>query len=120
MHIMIVDDDEAFTQMIALMLNMNGHTVSLQHTAEGALESALQVSPQAFLIDIGLPGMNGYEMARLLRESPSTEKSMLIAITGYASPKNRERSYAAGFDHHLFKPIDTAKLSTMLNELKLH
>jgi CheY-like chemotaxis protein len=71
--------------------------------------------PQAFLLDIGLPGMDGYELARRLRALPATASATLIALTGYGQPQDREKSQAAGFDHHIEKPVDPDRLLTLLD-----
>ena len=120
MHIMVVDDNVDAATTVAMLLEMDGHTVSVAHSAENALASALASAPnppQAFLLDIGLPGMDGYELARRLRGLPATSGATLIALTGYGQPQDRERSHAAGFDHHVEKPVDPVKLLALLNRI---
>ena len=118
MHIMVVDDNVDAATTVAMLLEMDGHTVSVAHSAEQALATALAGlpnPPKAFLLDIGLPGMDGYELARRLRATPATAGATLIALTGYGQPQDRERSKASGFDHHLEKPVDPARLMALLN-----
>ncbi len=120
MHIMVVDDNVDAATTLAMLLEMDDHTVSVAHSAEQALASALSGSPnppQAFLLDIGLPGMDGYELARRLRAAPETTAATLIALTGYGQPQDRERSLAAGFSHHLEKPVDPLRLLALLNAI---
>ena len=121
MHIMVVDDNVDAATTVAMLLEMNGHTVSVVHSAESALASALAGSAnplQAFLLDIGLPVMDGYELAQRLRAAPETSGATLIALTGYGQPQDRERSYAAGFDHHIEKPVDSVRLLALLNAIQ--
>ena len=119
MHIMVVDDNVDAATTVAMLLEMDGHTVSVAHSAEQALAvlAAASNPPQAFLLDIGLPGMDGFELARRLRAAPATAGATLIALTGYGQPQDRERSYAAGFDHHVEKPVDPDRLLALLNRI---
>jgi CheY-like chemotaxis protein len=114
---MVVDDNADAAQSLAMLLEAEGHNVCVEYTAQSALERARVEAPRALLLDIGLPGMDGYELARRLRALPQTAGALLIALTGYGQDQDRERSKAAGFDHHLVKPADTKKLSALLAEL---
>ena len=117
MHIMVVDDNVDAATTVAMLLELDGHTVSMAHTAEDALAHLAAGSlpqPQAFLLDIGLPGMDGFELARRLRAAPATSGATLIALTGYGQPQDREKSKAAGFDHHIEKPVDPDRLLALL------
>ena len=118
MNIMVVDDNVDAATTVAMLLEIDGHTVSVAHSAENALTSALEglsSPPQPFLLDIGLPGIDGFELARRLRAAPETAGAILIALTGYGQRQDREKSKAAGFDHHLEKPVDPARLLALLN-----
>jgi CheY-like chemotaxis protein len=120
MHIMVVDDNVDAATTVAMLLEMDGHTVSVAHSAEHALTSLLAAPlhpPQVFVLDIGLPGIDGYELARRLRALTSATGATLIALTGYGQPQDRERSKAAGFDHHLEKPVDPVRLLALINGL---
>ena len=121
MHVMVVDDNVDAATTVAMLLELDGHTVSVAHSAEQALASALAGSPnppQAFLLDIGLPGMDGYELARRLRAAPEMTGAILIALTGYGRPQDRERSLAAGFNHHIEKPVDAVRLQALLGGIQ--
>ena len=120
MCIMVVDDNVDAAKTLAMFLELDGHSVAVAHTAEDALarlHAAMSPAPQAFLLDIGLPGMDGYELARQLRAMPVVATAVLIALTGYGQPQDRERSSAAGFNHHLEKPVDPEALMALLNRL---
>ena len=117
LHIMVVDDNIDAAKTVAMLLELDGHRVTIAHSAEEALRSARAESPQAFLLDIGLPGMDGYELARQLRGLAGNANALLIALTGYGQAQDLERSQAAGFNHHFEKPIDPAKLLQLLATL---
>jgi two-component system CheB/CheR fusion protein len=91
--------------MHGLMLEADGHEVYKAEDGPSALEIFRRTRPQVAVVDIGLPGMDGYELARQLRSEPSGHEVVLIALTGYGFPEDRERSRAAGFDDHLVKPV---------------
>ncbi len=95
-----------------------GHEVRLTHTGPEALQTADQFQPEVVVLDIGLPGMNGYEVARRLRQDPRFRKTLLIAVTGYGQQEDRLRSLEAGFDQHLVKPVDPDAFQQVLANLK--
>ena len=117
LRIMVVDDNVDAAGMIAMLLEIHGHQVLVEHTAGAALQAARADAPDVMLIDIGLPDMDGNDLARLLRGVETTRHALLIACTGYGQPKDREKSRAAGFDHHLVKPVDTAELLALIEAL---
>ncbi|MBC7573499.1 MAG: response regulator, partial [Herminiimonas sp.] len=120
-HVMLVDDNIDAATTLAILLESEGHTVSVGYTGEQALDLAFARTsgpPQAFLLDIGLPGMDGYELARRLRADFRTSKALLIALTGYGQPEDRERSRLAGFNHHVEKPADPSRLLALLNGMQ--
>jgi len=90
--------------------------VAVAHHARDALEHARQDPPQVCLLDIGLPDIDGLELARRLRALPHTSGALLVAVTGYGQESDRAQVMDAGFDHHLVKPIDTARLFALLGE----
>ena len=100
--------------MLAVMLQMFGHEVQAVYSGQTALETAVESQPDFVLLDIGLPDIDGYEVARRLREQPRTKDVTLIAVTGYGQDSDRQRSQEAGFDHHLVKPVEAQKLEDML------
>lgn len=93
---------------------MGGHDVRVAHDGPAALEAAHAYRPEVVLLDIGLPGMTGYEVARRLRQEPPAGLALLIALTGYGQEEARRRSSEAGFDVHLTKPVDPADLKELL------
>jgi CheY-like chemotaxis protein len=97
-----------------MLLRATGHEVETAHDGPGALERAPQYLPEYVLLDIGLPGMNGYTVAERLRALPGLGSVKLIAMTGYGQEDDRKRSREAGFDHHLVKPVDFGTLCAIL------
>ncbi|HEX9172371.1 MAG TPA: response regulator, partial [Telluria sp.] len=97
-------------------LEASGHQVAVEYGAHEALARAQAEAPEVCLLDIGLPGMDGTELAQRLRLLPETAGSLLIAVTGYGQESDRQRTLAAGFDHHLVKPLDTKKLFALLEQ----
>ena len=114
-RILVVDDNVDAADSLAVILRMGGHEVSTAYSAASALEIAAD-SPEidVFILDIGLPGMNGYELARELRKSPHAKQALLIALTGYGQDTDRERAYNAEFDAHCTKPIEYGVLNQLL------
>ena len=98
-----------------MLLRLSSHEVWTAYDGESALAEAAAHSPEVVLLDIGLPGMDGYEVAAKLREMPGSRNSLLIALTGYGQVEDRLRSDAAGFDEHLVKPVDIEKLTRLIN-----
>ncbi len=92
--------------------------VVVTETAIEALNTVKQEKFDAFILDIGLPGMDGYELTRRLRADPATAKALIIALTGYGQEHDRILSKTAGFDHHLVKPVDLQKLNELLSSAK--
>jgi CheY-like chemotaxis protein len=113
-RIMVVDDFVDAAESLAMLLQMEGYEVKTVHCGMQAIEQAQVFRPQVVLLDIGLPGLNGYEVANRLRELPETQEAMLIALTGYGREEDRNRSKNAGFDHHLLKPVNFHTLSELL------
>lgn len=103
-----------------MLLEMWGHDVAYAYDGPSALERAEQWQPEAVFLDIGLPGMDGYEVAERLRELPQSKDAVLIAITGYGQEDDRLRSRRAGIDHHLVKPVAPDTLRNLIDSLKLH
>ena len=114
LRVMIVDDNADAAQMMALFLQACGHEVLVEYGPRQALERARSVSPDVFLLDIGLPDINGNELARLIRQQPQTADAVLIAVTGYSHERDRKAAMEAGFQHYLVKPVDPAKLVELL------
>ena len=114
LRIMVVDDNVDAASMLAMLLEASGHEVQVEHGPLQALERSRNDPPQVFLLDIGLPEFDGNELARRLRAQPETADAVLIAVTGYGQENDRRYSMAAGFDHHLVKPLSTETLAAIL------
>jgi CheY-like chemotaxis protein len=115
LHLLIVDDNEDAGHMLGLYLESAGYRVTVVQSAKAALQAASADPPDACLLDIGLPDMDGNELARRLRRLPQTASSTLVAITGYGQEADRARTAAAGFDHHFVKPVDMEALLSILS-----
>jgi CheY-like chemotaxis protein len=114
LRVLVVDDNEDAGETLAMTLALHGCEVRTAATAARALEMLPGFAPAVTLLDIGLPDMNGYELARRVRQLPAGAGITLIATTGWGQQKDRERAFAAGFDHHLTKPIDFDLLRSYL------
>ena len=117
LRILVVDDNADAAAMLCMLLKAAGHEVMVEHAGAEALALARAWRPQACLLDIGLPGMSGLELAQHLRADAATGAAVLIAVTGYGQESDRKDALAAGFDHHLVKPIDTRKLALLLEAI---
>jgi PAS domain S-box-containing protein len=117
LRILVVDDNVDAASMLGMLLEAAGHEVVIEHESRHALERATSEAPQVCILDIGLPEMDGNELAQRLRASPRTAGAVLIAITGYGQDSDRGQTLAAGFDHHLVKPVDTKQLAAILAEV---
>jgi PAS domain S-box-containing protein len=113
-RILVVDDNRDAADSLAELLRLTGHDVSLAHDGEKALAIAESLRPDAVLLDLGLPGMDGFEVARRLRASPALARTRLIALTGYGQASDRRATANAGFEAHLVKPVDFAELERLL------
>ncbi len=117
-RVLVVDDNVDSAESMALLLSLDGHEVRTAFDGPGALAVAAEFHPEAVLLDIGLPGMDGYEVAKQMRNLPGLQNALMIAVTGYGQADDRARSKAAGFDHHLVKPVDPEILSALLATLR--
>ncbi len=115
LRILVVDDNVDAAESLAMMLELDGHAVFKAHDARSAIACARSERPNAMLLDIGLPDIDGYELARRLRVVPEVEDAMLIAVTGYGQDEDRRRAEDAGFDRYLVKPVDFESLRKMLS-----
>jgi len=116
LQILVVDDNGDSADSLALLLSLSGHETHIARDGPQALARAEALRPQAILLDLGLPGLSGYEVCRRLREAPWTASTPIIAITGWGQDDDRQRSKDAGFDGHLVKPIVLAELTALLGE----
>ncbi|SIN77987.1 GAF domain-containing protein [Singulisphaera sp. GP187] len=114
-RILVVDDNIDGALMLARLLRGWGHQLAVAHDGETAIELSREQAFDVVLLDIGLPGMNGYEIAQALRSQAGFEQTLLVALTGYGQGEDRRRSSEAGFDHHLVKPVDPLALKALLD-----
>lgn len=113
-RVLIVDDNHDAAESTALIVGAAGHTVEVAYDGPMALSIAASFKPEVALLDIGLPGMDGYELAKRLRQLPGMEKALLVAISGYGTEDDRRASKEAGLDCHLVKPVDPDALARLL------
>ena len=113
-RVLVVDDNVDAADSLALLVRLDGHEVRTAHDGQAALEAAHAFHPQVILLDIGLPRMDGYEVARRLREQPGGDRYIMAAVTGYGQEEDRLRAHEAGFNHHLVKPVDPAVLRQVI------
>ena len=109
-RVLIVDDNEDAANSLAMVLKLGGHETASVYTAADALARATVFKPDVVLLDIGLPGMDGYEVAQKMRELPGLRNVRLVAVTGYGRSDDRLRARDAGFDQHLTKPVEFSLL----------
>ena len=118
MHeILLVEDNFDARETLRLLLELEGHRVATAETGERAIELALQKSFTVALIDIGLPDVDGYQVARRIRASTAGDQIRLVALTGYGQPEDVRRAMAAGFNAHVVKPVDPDTLTKTLSDL---
>jgi CheY-like chemotaxis protein len=113
-RILIADDNRDGAETMSMLLNMSGHETYVAHTGTEALEIAGRLRPDIGLLDIGLPDFSGYEVAERIRHEVWGKHMLLIAITGWGQADDKRRALAAGFDHHLTKPVDPTQLEALL------
>jgi PAS domain S-box-containing protein len=113
-RILIVDDNPDIAASLALFLELEGHSVTVTDSGTEAVVLAQQIRPEIALLDVGMPGMDGYELARRLRASALDPRPVLIAVTGWGTEKDKDKAMAAGFDRHLTKPVDPDRLVELI------
>ncbi|MCW8195697.1 PAS domain S-box protein [Proteobacteria bacterium 005FR1] len=116
-RILLVEDQQDIAETLALLLESSGHDVSIANDGEMAIAKAAELLPEVVLLDIGLPGIDGYEVAAQIRAHPLTRNTVLAALTGYGQDRDREMARGAGFDAHFVKPVDMAALNAFLDGL---
>ncbi len=114
-RVLVVDDNPDAAESLSMLLRLEGHDVRVAEDGRSALELASAFEPSVALLDIGLPGMSGYDVARALRNDPKTARCKLIALTGWGQDADRRRSAEAGLDHHLVKPLELDALKRLLD-----
>jgi CheY-like chemotaxis protein len=113
-RILIIDDNDDVREMLRMSLSRSGHVIYEARDGESGVQLANEVHPDVILVDIGLPGIDGYEVATRLRKTPELRLSSMIAISGYGQPKDKQRALEAGFDTHLTKPVPPEALEEVI------
>jgi len=116
MKVLVADDNRDAALSLGALLEMSGHEVLVAHDGEEALKIARQATPDAMILDIGMPRLTGDQVARAVRSEPWGERVFLVAVTGWGEPEDKERASAAGFDRHLTKPIDVDEMENLLGD----
>jgi PAS domain S-box-containing protein len=116
-RVLIVEDHPDVAESLQLLMEVLGHQVRIVHDGESAVRAAQASPPDVMLVDIGLPGMNGYEVARRVRDDPKLARVVLVALTGYGRDEDREAAHRAGFDHHLAKPVEPDALHALVTRI---
>ena len=114
-RIVVADDNEDSAESFAMLLSFSGHEVRVAHDGAAALDAVSDFRPDVAFLDIGMPGLTGYEVAEAVRAEPWGSEVTLIAVTGWGQPDDRLRARTAGFDRHLIKPIDPAEVDRLLD-----
>lgn len=117
MRVMIVEDNEALAQTTGWLVEMLGYDYRLALSGKAALEQADDYRPDVMMLDLGLPGINGYDLCRTLRTHPQLSDTIFIAQTGWSEAEHRRMSAEAGFHHHLVKPLALEKLEAVLGDI---
>jgi PAS domain S-box-containing protein len=116
-RLLVVDDNRDAAASLGMLLQLQGHEVRVANDGQSALELATSFRPHLVFLDLGMPGMDGFEVARRLRQTPSLEKTTLVALTGWGQREDRRRTAEAGFNHHLVKPPEFEAVEKLLAEL---
>jgi len=117
-RVLLVDDNVDSAESLAQLLSLSGHDARTAADGPQALALAADFAPEFVFCDLGLPGISGYEVARLLRARPEGQHMILAALTGYGDTADREKSLQAGFDAHLVKPVDPRVIESFLDDFK--
>jgi CheY-like chemotaxis protein len=118
LRILIVEDNEALAQTTGWMIEMIGHDYKLAHNGPDAIDLARTYRPDVVMMDIGLPGMNGYDLCAAMKQEPHLKNTIFIAQTGWGQDEHRQRAKEAGFDHHLVKPVYLELLQETLGKIE--
>ena len=118
--VVVADDNADAAESLAALLELEGYTAHIAHDGDEALQLARKVKPVACFLDIGMPGLDGYEVAKRLKASSQSDRMFLVATTGWGNPEDRRRSKDAGFDLHMTKPVDVAKAARLLADRQIN
>jgi CheY-like chemotaxis protein len=115
-RVLLIDDNIDAAESLAQLLSLSGHDARTAIDGSTGLRAAVEFKPEVVFCDLGLPGMSGYEVAKALRALPEGRELVLVALTGYGQPSDREKTAQAGFDAHLVKPVDPAVIESFLDD----
>ena len=116
LRILVADDNQDGREMLAYLLSREGHVVAVAEDGQQALDKAVEFGPDAAILDIGMPGLNGYDLARRLRDRNRESPLLLVALSGLGQEEDKARAVEAGFDRHFTKPVDVNALLRLLGE----
>jgi CheY-like chemotaxis protein len=116
-RILVADDNRDAAESLAMLLQIDGHELRVEYDGPGAIAAFAEFAPQVALLDIGMPGFNGYEVARKVRQREAGNSVVLIALTGWGQERDKDMALAAGFNHHFTKPIDPERIHEILRGL---
>ena len=114
LRVLVVDDNLDGAECLSMLLELKGHETRMAHSGPDALTATADFRPHVVFLDIGLPGLNGYEVAKRVRQNPDLAQPYLVALTGWGAEEDKRQASAAGFDQHMVKPLDTSKLTDIL------
>jgi CheY-like chemotaxis protein len=114
-RVLVADDNIDAGESLAMLLRLDGHDVQIAHDGIEALALFERMKPEIAVLDIGMPGLSGYEVAKRIRELEPARDTTLIAVTGWGQEADKARAAAAGFDHHFTKPVEPAALSALIS-----
>ncbi|WP_246217439.1 response regulator [Paraburkholderia panacisoli] len=114
MRLLLVDDNPDALMSLGMLLELEGHDVTTANNGSDAIRLVAQVRPEVAIIDVGMPDVDGFDVARAVRSDRSLDDIILVALTGYAAESDKSRALAAGFDYHLTKPLSLEKLRHLL------
>lgn len=118
MRVMIVEDNDALAQTTGWLVEALGYDYCLAHSGPEAIAAAGDYRPDVMMLDIGLPGMNGYDLCRALRQNPALKNAIFIAQTGWGQDEHKQMARDAGFDHHMVKPLAFDALESLLGSIE--
>ena len=115
-RVLLVDDSVDAAEAMSMLLETLGHEIRVMHDGPSALAMVDDFAPDVVILDIGLPGMDGFEVARQMRMRAATKAALMIALTGYGADSDKKQAHDAGFDHHLVKPVSFTAIETLIAE----
>lgn len=119
LRVVVADDNRDAAETLAMLLKLDGHEVRVAHDGSGAVDVIASMHPQVAVLDIGMPYLNGYQVAERVRDTPDSADVVLVALTAWGQPQDLARARAAGFDHYLVKPADPGVVRSLLRRIAL-